>query len=101
MNPWKIISSNMKINEISITRSKLYDSNQLDKWLNQKVQQNSWNLVTQSSNHLKQLKIGSLVLRSHKEKNFTLNAMDLQLCENLTNHSSTNYYKVTMLKEVK
>ena len=27
--------------------------------------------------------------------------MDLQLCENLTNLSSTNYYKVIMLKEVK
>ena len=39
VNPWKIISSNMKINEISITRFKLYDSNQLNTWLNQKFNQ--------------------------------------------------------------
>ena len=56
VNPWKILSSNIKINEISITRLKLYDSNQLNKWLNQKVQQKKMEFSNSKFQPLKPIK---------------------------------------------
>ena len=52
VNPWKIISSNMKMNNFLSQISNFMIPMNLEMIKSTKLNKNSWNLVTQSFNHL-------------------------------------------------